>query len=327
MLRRLTGTALLALWCAQTLAGDAPSRTAADYPARPIRIVVPSSPGGGIDTLARVFGPKMSETWNSPVIIDNRPGAGGIIGYEIAAKAPPDGYTVLIVAGGYTLNPSLYSKLPYDAINDFERVSLAACAPNLLVVHSSLPVTSLKELIAFAKAKPNVLTYASSGVGTTSYLAAELMKVMAGVEMVHVPYKGAGLSNAAAVAGQVNFIFSAPHSMIPFVRAGRLRALGVTSARRLPLIPEVPTLAEAGLPGFDVNSCYGVLVPAKTPAAITAKLNGEVVRILRLPDIRAQLESLSFDVIGSTPDEYTRFAKTDLARWAKALREAGIKPE
>jgi len=327
MLRRLIVTALLALGCQQAQAADAASRAAADYPARPIRIVVPSSPGGGIDTLARIFAPKMNETWGRPVIVDNRAGAGGLIGYEIAAKAPPDGYTVLIVAGGYTLNPSLYAKLPYDAINDFERVSLVACAPNLLVVHASIAVTSLKELIALAKAKPNFLTYASSGVGTTSYLAAELMKVMAGVEMVHVPYKGAGLSNAAAVAGQVHFIFSAPHSMIPYVRAGRLRALGVTSARRLPLIPEVPTLAEAGLAGFDVNSCYGVLTPAKTPAAIVAKLNGEVVRILRLPEVRTQLENLSFDVIGSTPEEYTRFARADLARWAGALKEAGIKPE
>jgi tripartite-type tricarboxylate transporter receptor subunit TctC len=327
MLRRLISTAVLGLWCQQTPAAEGSSRAAADYPALPIRIVVPSSPGGGIDALARIVGPRMSETWGKPVVIDNRPGAGGIIGYEIVAKASPDGYTALIVAGGYTLNPSLYSKLPYDAINDFERVSLAACAPNLLVVHSSIPVTSLKELIELAKAKPNFLNYASSGVGTTSYLAAELMKVMAGVEMVHVPYKGAGLSNAAAVAGQVHFIFSAPHSMIPYVRAGRVRALGVTSARRLPLIPEVPTIAEAGIPGFDVNSCYGVLLPAKTPAAIIAKLNAEIVRILHLPDVRAQLEGLSFEVIGSTPEEYTRFAKTDLARWAKALKEAGIKPE
>jgi tripartite-type tricarboxylate transporter receptor subunit TctC len=269
----------------------------------------------------------MTETWGKPVIADNRPGAGGILGYEIVAKAPPDGYTLLVVAGGYTLNPSLYLKLPYDAINDFERVSLVACAPNLLVVHSSLPVNSVRELIAFAKAKPNALNYASSGIGTTSYLAAELMKSMAGVQMVHVPYKGAGLSNAAAVAGEVHFIFAAPHSMVPFVRAGRVRALGVTSARRLPLVPDVPTISEGGLPGFDVNSCYGVLVPAKTNAAVVAKLSAEVVRILRMPEIRAQLEGLSFDVIGSTPDEYTRFAKADLARWAKVLKAAGIKPE
>ncbi len=303
------------------------SPAAADYPSKPIRVVVPSSPGGGIDALARIIGPKLTETWGKSVIVDNRAGAGGVIGSEIVARASPDGYTILIVAGGYTLNPSLYAKLPYDTIKDFERVSLVACAPNLLVVHSSVPVKTVKELIAFAKAKPNFLNYASSGVGTTSYLSGEMMKVMAGVEMIHVPYKGAGLSNAAAIAGQVHFIFSAPHAMIPHVKTERVRALGVTSARRLPLIPEVPTIAEAGLPGFDINSCYGVLVPAKTPRPIVDKLNTEVVRILRIPEIRVQLENQSFEVIASSPDEYTNFTKSDMARWAKALKQAGIKPE
>ena len=300
---------------------------AADYPAKPIRVVVPSSPGGGIDALARVIGPRMTETWGKSVIIDNRAGAGGLIGSEIVARAPADGYTVLMVAGGYTLNPSLYARLPYDTLRDFERVSLLACAPNLLVVHASLPVKTVKELVAYAKAKPKFLTYASSGVGTTSYLSGEIMKVMTGIEIIHVPYKGAGLSNAAAIAGQVHFIFSAPHTMVPHVKTERVRALGVSSLRRLPLIPEVPTIAEAGLPGFDVNSCYGALVPAKTPRAVIAKLNTEMVRILRLPEVRANLESQSFDVIASSADEYDRFTRQDMARWARALKEAGIKPE
>jgi tripartite-type tricarboxylate transporter receptor subunit TctC len=300
---------------------------AADYPSKPIRVVVPSSPGGGIDALARVIGPKMTESWGKSAIIDNRAGAGGLIGSEIVARAPPDGYTILIVAGGYTLNPSIYTKLPYDTIKDFERVSLLACAPNLLVVHASLPIKTVKELIAYAKAKPKFLTYASSGIGTTSYLSGEIIKVMTGVEIIHVPYKGAGLSNAAAIAGQVHFIFSAPHSMVPHVKTERVRALGVSSLRRLPLIPDVPTIAEAGLPGFDVNSCYGVLVPAATPRAIIAKLNAEIVRILRLPDVRANLESQSFDVIASSADEYDRFTKSDMARWTKTLKLAGIKPE
>jgi tripartite-type tricarboxylate transporter receptor subunit TctC len=300
---------------------------ATDYPAKPIRIVVPSSPGGGIDALARVIAPRMTETWGKPVIIDNRAGAGGLIGSEIVARAPPDGYTVLIVAGGYTLNPSLYAKLPYDTIKDFERVSLLAGAPNLLVVHTSLPIKTFKELIAYAKAKPKFLTYASSGVGTTSYLSGEIMKVMTGIDIIHVPYKGAGLSNAAAIAGQVHFIFSAPHTMVPHVKNERVRALGVSSLRRLPLIPEVPTIAEAGLPGFDVNSTYGVLVPAGTPRAIINKLNAEIVRILRLPEVRANLESQSFDVIASSPAEYDAFARSDMNRWAKALKQAGIRAE
>jgi tripartite-type tricarboxylate transporter receptor subunit TctC len=326
MLRRLIFATAVLTYFHHSFGAEGSSQHAVDYPVKSIRVVVPSSPGGGIDTLARILGPKISERWGKPVIVDNRPGAGGLIGYEIVAKAPPDGYTVLIVAGGYTLNPSLYSKIPYDAINDFERVSLAACAPNLLVVHSSLGVNSLKDLISLANAKPNFLTYASSGVGTTSYLAAEVMKARTGTEMVHVPYKGAGLSNTAAIAGEVHFIFSAPHSMVPYVRTGRVRALAVTSARRLPLIPEVPTMAEAALPGFDVNSCYGVLLPARTPAVIVAKLNAEVVRILRALEARSQLENLSFDVIGSSPEEYTAFAKMDLARWNKELRLLGIKP-
>ncbi len=299
----------------------------ADYPVKPIRVVVPSSPGGGIDALARVIGPKLTEAWGKPVIIDNRAGAGGLIGSEIVARAPPDGYTLLIVAGGYTLNPSLYAKLPYDTIKDFERVSLLAGAPNLLVVHASLPIKTFKELIAYAKARPKFLTYASSGVGTTSYLSGEIMKVMTGIDIIHVPYKGAGLSNAAAIAGQVHFIFSAPHTMVPHVKTERVRALGVSSLRRLPLIPDVPTIAESGLPGFDVNSTYGVLVPANTPRAIVIKLNAEIVRILRLPELRANLEAQSFDIVASSPDEYDAFARHDMARWAKALKLAGIKPE
>ena len=300
---------------------------AQEFPTKPIRFVVPSSVGGGNDVLARLLSPKLSESLGKQFVVDNRSGAGGIIGIDIVAKAPPDGYTILIVAGGYTLNPSLYAKLPYDTLKDFERVALVACAPNLLVVHSSVPVTSVRDLIAFAKAKPKYLNYASSGVGTTSYLSAEIFKLMTGVEMVHVPYKGAGDSTAAAIAGQVHLIFSTPNALVPQAKAGRVRALGVTSARRLPVIPEVPTIAEAGLPGYEVNNCYGVLVPARTPKPVVDKLNAEIVRILRLPETRVQLETLGFDVIGSTPDEFTAFAKKDLAKWAKTLKEAGIKPE
>ncbi len=327
MKRTLPCAIAMALLSQTAWAQRAATTAAADYPSKPIRVVVPSSPGGGIDALARVIGPKLTEAWGKSVIIDNRAGAGGLIGSEIVARAPPDGYTILIVAGGYTLNPSLYAKLPYDTIRDFERVSLLACAPNLLVAHASLPVKTFKELIAYARAKPKFLTYASSGIGTTSYLSGEIVKIMTGVEIIHVPYKGAGLSNAAAIAGQVHFIFSAPHTMVPHVKTERVRALGVTSLRRLPLIPEVPTIAEAGLPGFDVNSCYGVLVPAATPRVIIAKLNAEIVRVLRLPEIRANLESQSFDVIASSADEYERFTRNDMARWAKTLKQAGIKPE
>jgi tripartite-type tricarboxylate transporter receptor subunit TctC len=297
------------------------------YPSKPVRFLVPSSPGGGADVLARSLSPKMTESWGKPVVVENRSGAGGIVGYEIAAHAPSDGYTILIVAGGYTLNPSLYSKLPYDTMRDFERVSLIGCAPNLLVVQASIPVSSVKELIAFARAKPNYLNYASSGVGTTSYLSAEIFKAKTGVEMTHVPYKGAGDSTAAMIAGQVHLIFSTPSALVPHVKSGRLRALGVTSARRLPVIGDVPTIAEAGVPGFEVNNCYGILLPAKTPRSIVNTVNATIVRILRAPDTRAHLESLGFDVLGTTPEEFTAFAKADMAKWAKELKAAGIKPE
>jgi tripartite-type tricarboxylate transporter receptor subunit TctC len=303
------------------------AREAAAYPTKPIRFVVPSSVGGGNDVLARILGPRLSESFGKQFVVDNRSGAGGILGFDIVAKAPPDGYTMLIVAGGYALNPSLYASLPYDTLKDFERVSRITCAPNLLVVHASVPVSSVRELIAFAKAKPKYLNYASSGVGTTSFLSAEIFRVMTGVEMVHIPYKGAGDSTAAAIAGQVHLIFSTPSALIPHARTGRVRALGVTSARRLPVIPEVPTIAEAGLPGYDVNNCYGVLLPAKTPRPIVDKLNAELVRILRLPEVRAQLESLGFEVTESTPEEFTAFVKAEMAKWSKALSAAGIKPE
>ena len=300
---------------------------AADYPSKPIRFVVPSSPGGGADVLARSLAPKLADALGKVIVVENRSGAGGIIGYEIVAKAPADGYTLLIVAGGYTLNPSLYAKLPYDTLRDFERVSLIACAPNLLVVHSSVPVNSVQELIAFAKAKPRYLNYASSGVGTTSYLSAEIFKAMTGVDMVHVPYKGAGDSTAAAIAGQVHLIFSTPNALVPQARAGRVRALGVTSARRLPIIPDVPTIAEAGVAGYEVNNCYGILIPAKTPVSIVNKLNREIVRVLRVSDMRSHLENLGFEVLGSTPEQFTAFAKADMAKWAKELQAAGIQPQ
>jgi tripartite-type tricarboxylate transporter receptor subunit TctC len=300
---------------------------AADYPSKPIRFVVPSSPGGGADVLARSLAPKLADALGKVIVVENRSGAGGIIGYEIVAKAPADGYTLLIVAGGYTLNPSLYAKLPYDTLRDFERVSLIACAPNLLVVHSSVPVNSVQELIALAKAKPRYLNYASSGVGTTSYLSAEIFKAMTGVDMVHVPYKGAGDSTAAAIAGQVHLIFSTPNALVPQARAGRVRALGVTSARRLPIIPDVPTIAEAGVAGYEVNNCYGILIPAKTPVPIVNKLNREIVRVLRVSDMRSHLENLGFEVLGSTPEQFTAFAKADMAKWAKELQAAGIQPQ
>jgi tripartite-type tricarboxylate transporter receptor subunit TctC len=325
-LRALVGLALVTAG-GQALAADSAANQAANYPDKAIRIIVPSSPGGGIDVMARLIAPYLTQTLGKTIVIDDRPGAGGIIGTTAVAQANPDGYTVLMVAGGYTLNPSLYKKLPYDTMGDFERVSLLGCAPNMLVVKNNIPAKSVKELVDYAKAHPNGLTYGSSGIGTTSYLSATLFKNSAGIDMIHVPYKGAGQSNMAAVAGEVDLIFSAPHEMIPYARDGRVRALAVTSAQRLPLLPDIPTVAESGFPGFEVNTCYGVLVPAKTPKAIVDKLSKVFVAAIHTPQIRKQLEGLSFALIGSTPAEFTDWARKDMAQWQAELKEAGIQPE
>ena len=297
------------------------------YPSRPIRWVAPSSVGGGNDTLARLIGAKMTEHWGQQVVVDNRPGAGGIIGNDIVAKAAPDGYTILIVAGGFAVNPSLYKTIPYDTLRDFERISYVAHAPLVLVAHSSVGIKSVRELIELAKAKPGKLNYASSGVGTTSFLAAELFKYMTKVQMVHVPYKGAGAAAAAVVAGQVDLVATTPNAVVPHVRTGRLRALGVTSATRLSIIPEVPAVAEQGLPGYEVVTAYWVLVPAKTPKPIITALHAEMVRILKLPETRKQFEFLGFTPVGSTPEELTAIIRSEMAKWSKVLKEIGVRPE
>jgi len=321
-------SSLLAITATAALASSAAAQTVVDkYPERTIRIVAPSSPGGGIDVLARFLGSKIAEQWGQSVVVENRPGAGGIIGTQAVKQAAPDGYTVLLIASGYTLNPSLYKNLPYDTMSDFERVSLLACAPNMLVAQQKVPARSVQELVAYARANPNALTYGSSGIGTTSYLSAALFQQKAGIKMVHIPYKGAGQSNKAMVMGEVDLIFSAPHEMTQYVREGRVRALAVTSSNRLPLVDDVPTVAESGFPGFEVNTCYGVLLPAKTPRAIADKLSAKFAEVLKQPDVKRQLESLSFTLIGSSPDEFTQWAGEDMAKWSKELSEAGIRPE
>ena len=299
---------------------------AQDYPSKPIRFVVPSSAGGGSDVLARMFALKMTEHWGQQVVIDNRSGAGGIIGSEITAKAPPDGYTILTVAPGYSYNALLYKKLPYDTLKDFARVTHLANAPTVMVVHSSVPAKNINELIAMAKAKPGGLNCATSGVGTSGYLSVILFKRMANIDLTLVPYKGAGDSTTAVVAGQVQMLFTAPSPAIPHVRSGRLRALGVTSTKRLTSLPDVPTIAET-LPGYALEGAYGILAPPKTPRAIIDKLNAEFLRVLKLPDIHAKLVDLGFEPVGSTPEEYTKLVVDDMAKWAKIFKEVGIQPE
>ena len=314
---------LIPALCALLLA--APLAHAQTYPSKPIRWIVPSSAGGGNDFVARLFGAKLTESWGQQVLVDLRPGAAGILGSELLVNSAPDGYTIMIVATGYGLNPSLYKKLPYDTINDFARVNLLAFSPNVLVVHPSLPVKSVKELIAFAKKLPGELNYGSSGAGTGGHLSIELMKYMAGLKMTHVPYKGAGASTAAVVSGEIPMLMTAPGAAIPFVKAGRLRALAVGSAKRVKAMPDVPTMAEAALPGYEVDGFYGVLAPAKTPRPIIDKLYAELDRIIKLPDVNKQMEDRGFDPVSYTPEQFTEHVKKEMQKWPPVFKAAGIK--
>lgn len=295
------------------------------FPVKPIRFVVPSSAGGGNDYLARLFGARITENWGQQVLVDLRPGAAGIVGSEIVAKAPPDGHTILIVATGYGLNPSLYSNLPYDTINDFARVNLLAFSPNVLVVHPSLPVKSVKQLIAFAKSRPGDLNYASSGAGTGGHLSIELMKYMSKINMIHVPYKGAGDATAAVVSGQVHMLMTAPGAAIPFIKANRLRALAVGSGKRVKALPEVPTMAEAALPGYEVDGFYGILAPGKTPRPVVERLYAEFDRVLKLPEVNQQMEARGFDPVSYPSDKFTAHVKKEMQKWPPVFKAAGIK--
>jgi len=299
----------------------------AEFPTRPVRIIVPSTPAGGLDVLARLLAPKLTEKWGQQIVIENRAGAGGIIGTEIAAKATPDGHTLLLVAAGYSANPFLYKKLPYDTPKDFAPVTILGFAPNVLVVHPSVGASTLKELIALAKQKPGQLTYASSGVGTSGHLAMALLERSAGVKMVHVPYKGAGAATAAVVAGETQMLFSATAAVMPQVKSGRIKALAVTSARRWPSIPDVPTVAEAALPGYAVDGWYAMLAPARTPKPIVNRIYSDVAEILKMPDVAARIEAAGFEVSGITPAEFAQYIDRELRKWSAVIREAGIRAE
>jgi tripartite-type tricarboxylate transporter receptor subunit TctC len=292
---------------------------AQDYPARPVRVVVPFPPGGGTDIVARMVMQKLGERLGANFVIDNRSGAGGTIGTEIVAKSPADGYTLGVVSGSHVINPSLYKKLPYDAVRDFAPVTLLVSGPGLLVVHPSVPARTVKELVAVAKARPGQIYYASAGNGTPPHLAAELFKTMTGVNMVHVPYKGNTFAFNDLVSGQVSVSFPTIVSGLPLVRSGRLRGLAVTSARRSAVVPDLPTIAESGVPGYDAASWFGLLAPAGTPAPITSKLHQEVARIVHLPEIRDRFLDQGLDPVGNTPAEFTAFIGAEVQRWGRVV--------
>ena len=318
LLAIVAGIALIA-------AGVAPV-AAADYPAKPIRIVVPFPPGGTTDILARAVAQKLSEAWSQQVIVDNRPGAGGNIGAELVAKAPPDGYTLVMgTVGTHAINPSLYAKMPYDHVKDFAPVILVAGVPNVLVVNPSLPLHSVRELIDYAKANPGKLNFASSGNGTSIHLSGELFKTMAGVQMTHVPYKGSAPALGDLMGGQVQLMFDNLPSSLALIKAGKLRALAVTSTERAAALPDVPTMAESGLPGYEASSWFGVLAPAGTPHEIVAKLNGAIAAWLATPEAKEKLLAQGAIAAGGTPEAFAKHIDVETAKWAKVVKASGAK--
>jgi len=292
--------------------------------ARPIRLIVPFSPGGSNDIMARLFGQKYYESTGQQVIVDNRPGASGIVGTQAAANAAPDGYTLLMMSLTLTVNPSLYRKLPYDTEKDLVPVTLIATAPLMLVINPSLPVKTVKEFIAYAKANPGKLNFGSGGRGTTPHLAGEMLKTMAGIQSTHVPYKGGGPALTDVMGGQIQFMLENIPSTLPFVQAGRLRALAVTAKKRSPLVPDLPTLDEAGLTGYEIVGRNGLFFPAGTPDENVQKIHEETVKMLAQPDVKERLATLGAEGMGSSPAEFAAFLRAEIAKWAKLVKQAGL---
>jgi len=293
---------------------------------KPIRIVVPFPPGGATDILARDVAQKLTEAWGQQVIVDNRPGAGGNIGSELVAHSAPDGYTLEMgTVGTHAINASLYAKMPYDHVKDFAPVILVAGVPNVLVVNNAVPANSVAELIAYAKANPGKLNFASSGNGTSIHLSGELFKVMAGVQMTHIPYKGSAPALQDLLGGQVQLMFDNLPPSLPQIKAGKVRALAVTSLTRAPALPDVPTIAESGLPGFEASSWFGILAPAGTPPAIVAKLNAEIAKWLATPEAKEKLAKQGANAAGGTPEDFAKHIAAETAKWAKVVKDSGAK--
>ena len=300
---------------------------AQDYPAKPIRFILPFPPGGGTDTLARIVGQKLGENLSQTMVLDNRPGAGANIGAEIGAHAVPDGYTLTMGNVAHAINMTLYAKPGYDLARDFAPITLLASTPNILVVHPSVAAKSVQELIALAKAKPGQLNYASSGSGSSAHLAGELFKSMAGVNFTHVPYKGGGPAVTSLVGGETVVGFATAPSVLQQIKAGRLRGLAVTTLKRTPAAPELPTIAESGVPNYDANTWYGALAPARTAAPIVTRLHAEFVKIMRSPDILERIAVLGYEASTTTPQEFAAYIKAEIVKWGKVVKAAGIRAD
>ena len=320
-----SGIFLSTLWVLAG-AGVFAAAAAQAYPEKPIRMITPYAAGGGSDTLARILGQKLLDAWGQPVVVDNRPGGGGIIGAETVARATPDGYTLLVTPSAVlTINPHLYSTLRYDTFRDFAPVTMATNSPYFLVVHPKIPAANVKELIAYAKANPSKLNYSSSGSGSSTHLAGVLFNHMAGVEIVHITYKGAAPAIVDLLAGNIQMRFSSVVPVLPHVKSGRLRGIAISSAKRYGPLPDTPTIGESGLRGYVVESFYAVVAPAGTPRAVIARLNAELVRNLKSPEVAAHMAADGAEVIASSPDELARALREDYARWAKPVKDSGAR--
>jgi len=306
---------------------QAHAETAQAYPSKPIRLIVPFAPGGGTDITARAIAQKLTERWGQQVVVDNRPGANGTIGLDLAAHAPADGYTLTMISASHSVNVSLFRKLPYDLIQDFAPVTQATSQPYALVVHPSVPAKSVQDLVALARAKPGALNYGSSGSGGFSHLSGALFASLARINITHIPYKGGNPALTDVIAGQIQMLFSTLLQSDAHIRSGRLRALAVTTTKRSPAAPDVPTMQEAGVAGYEVSGWYGMLAPGKTPRPVVARLNQEVTGILQMPEIKARLSGDGSEPVGSTSEAFAAHIKSEIAKWAKVVKEAGIRVE
>jgi tripartite-type tricarboxylate transporter receptor subunit TctC len=314
----------LLLACA-LLAGHAQAQDS--YPSRPLRFILPFPPGGGTDILGRLLADRLSTSLGQPVVTENRGGAGGNVGAEAAARAAPDGYTIVLVAPSLAISPTLYSKLNYDPVRDFAPIGLVASFPNVMITHPSVPAQNLQEFIALAKSKPGGMNFGSGGSGTSNHLAGELLNLATGIKLIHVPYKGVNLAMNGVLANEVHLVFIGVPVPAPHIKAGKLRALAVLARERSPLLPEVPTADEAGLPNFDVTTWYGIMAPAGTPRPIITRLNAEFVKIMHAPDLKERLAAMGTDVMTSTPEEFAVYLKREIAKWGDVIRNANLRAD
>jgi tripartite-type tricarboxylate transporter receptor subunit TctC len=319
---RLWSTVLLVL-----LAFCTAGALAQSYPTRAIKLVVPSSPGGGTDIVARILGQKLSEQLGQQFVVENRAGAGTVIGNDAVAKSAPDGYTLLMGLSTLAINPSMYAKLPYDALRDFAPISQSVSACNILILHPSVPAKTVTELIALARAKPGSLTFGSAGMGTNPHLSGELFKSLARIDMVHVPFKGSGQSIISQLAGEIAANFPSVPTAMPYIKAGRLRGLGVTTLKRVEVLPDVPSIAEAGLPGYEATQWFGLLAPAGTPRPVIDRLYQESSRAVRSADMKERMTAEGLEVVGSTPEEFANYIRSETEKWTQVIKAAGIKPQ